>query len=342
MTKIEDRLNVFDVTGLKGDKRVKGIKVGIELEYEANRLPSEGDTHSKTSWLKVHDGSLREPCGEFVLKSPRTMEKAYRDLDELFGLFKSCRTDISESVRAGVHVHLNVQDLTMTQLYNLFTLYLVFEEPLVAWCGDNRVGNLFCLRASDAGALTYELAEATGALNFKRAFFTDNLRYASMNVKSLHTYGSLEFRCMQSTDDIDRLKTWVGMLVQLRKAAEQYNNPTEIIRDFSLQGGVEVMRTVFGKEYTKELTVSGRIEESLFTGMRNAQEVAFSTDWDKFEDRILAKYVGKQIRNNYHDAEVVGEWHVEAEPVPPQAPIPIPAPAAGKAFDWKRLIPAED
>src|SRR3546814_18812942 len=93
--------------------------------------------------------------------------------------------------------------LTMTQLYSFMTVYLILENVLVGWCGHSRCGNLFCLRASDAEWLLTSIRAAAEGRTFKHSLHSDNLRYASMNVKALGDYGSLEFRAMRGTREMD-------------------------------------------------------------------------------------------------------------------------------------------
>src|SRR3546814_21174594 len=92
--------------------------------------------------------------------------------------------------------------LTMTQLYSFMTVYLILENVLVGWCGHSRCGNLFCLRASDAEWLLTSIRAAAEGRTFKHSLHSDNLRYASMNVKALGDYGSLEFRTMHGNRDM--------------------------------------------------------------------------------------------------------------------------------------------
>ncbi len=268
MKKVVDWFGIPNHLFTKGD-------VGVEIEVEGKRLPMV-----EKFWKMEKDGSLRgEENIEYVLRKPSTLnqlaialkflDKAYRDNDAV----------VDDSVRAGVHVHVNVQSLNIVELYNFMTLYLILEEVLVEFCGETREGNLFCLRASDADYLIYRLVRAAQRRRF-RELVDDNLRYASMNVKALGTYGSLEFRAMRGTRDLDVIQTWANILVGLREHAKTYTDPTDIVNGFS-EGEVDGFLTSALGEHA-ELFKKGDYRLKLMRGMRQAQDVAFCCKWQEF------------------------------------------------------------
>lgn len=248
--------------------------VGIEIEVEGNNLPV-----MRKFWRNEEDGSLRGESREYVLQRPMSLEEAKVALDHLDACYVECNTVVHDSVRAGVHVHVNVQALNITQLYNYMTLYLILEEILVKWCGPTREGNLFCLRAGDAEYLMYALREAIENRDFAQ-LVTDQLRYASMNVKALGTYGSLEFRAMRGTRDLGLIYQWAEVLVGLRDKAKLYTDPTDIINGFS-EGEVDgFLERVLG-EHAKSFKCEG-YQRMLKDGMRRAQDLAFCVNWPDF------------------------------------------------------------
>lgn len=251
--------------------------VGVEIEVEGDNLP-----HPDKYWRREADGSLRGESAEYVLTKPLTLAQLTIALKYLEKAYKDNGSVIHDSVRAGVHVHVNVQKLTIVELFNFITLYLVLEELLVQYCGPTRVGNLFCLRACDADYLIDRLKHALRRGHF-RTLVDDNLRYASMNVKSLGSYGSLEFRAMRSTTDFNVLHTWASVLVRLREAAKGFADPTDIINGFS-EGEAEGFLDRTLGEYADIFRQYGDVAGCLTRGMRIAQDVAFATDWQKFYD----------------------------------------------------------
>lgn len=263
-----------------GIKRLVTGDVGVEIEVEGRNLPVMAKY-----WNNEQDGSLQGvESREYVLKRPMTLKEVENALDHLDSEYIRWKTIVDDTVRAGVHVHINCQQLTMTQLYNFMTIYLILEDVLVKWCGESRCGNLFCLRASDAEYILTSIRAAAEGRRFKATFHTDNLRYASMNLKALGDYGSLEFRAMRGTRDLKLIYTWAETLLGLREFAKQFNNPAEVVEAFSVQSPTRFMKNALGTNY--EIFSRDGQEKLLWEGVRNAQDIAFCADWSKFDPKM--------------------------------------------------------
>lgn len=275
--------DVFRVRRVEGD-------IGMEIEAEGQRLPEPSRQH----WLVTHDGSLRgeyphQAC-EYVFPGPKTLEQTRTALKHLENLYKERNSKVNDSPRCGVHVHINCQSLTITQLYNFMTLYLVVENLLVRWCGPDREGNLFCLRAKDAEYLLLSLKSGLRDREFRRHFYSDNLRYASMNIKALADYGSLEFRSMRGTSDLSSVYKWASSLLHLRETAKEFNNPIDILVGMSAGGYENFIRHVC-PQLCEELLSYPDWEEILLQGAREAQDVAYAGDWEELS-RVPKRIVG--------------------------------------------------
>lgn len=305
--------NVQTIFGIPNNMKVAG-DVGVEIEVEGLRLP-QGDKY----WRREQDGSLRgAENAEYVLRTPLTLHQLKMALKSLAMGYKKNESVVDDSVRAGVHVHVNVQDLNIIQLYNYLTLYLVFEELLTKFCGKSREGNLFCLRACDAEFLIQALQYAAQNRRW-RTLVTDDLRYASVNVKALGNYGSLEFRAMRSTKDFDVIQTWAEILVMLREKAKEFFEPTDIINGFSEGESSTFLDRIFG-QYAHIFKAYDGYEKALVRGVRIAQEVAFCTNWQELieqEQKVIAP--GKLILDdlqkmqNFFDAPVLEFNRVEGD-----------------------------
>lgn len=259
--------------------------VGIEIEVEGEHLPK-----LDKYWKNEHDGSLRGPENiEYVLERPMSLKDARIALKYLSVQYNKNDSNVHDSVRAGVHVHINVQDLNIIELYNFMTLYLILEEVLVKHCGEHREGNLFCLRAGDADYLLTQLQNAAEDKNF-RQLVTDQLRYSSMNVKALGTYGSLEFRAMRGTRDLELIYNWAATLLRLREVAKEYESPEKIIEGFSEGEARAFLINAIG-ERAEEFMFDG-FERMLCDGMRRAQDVAYCVDWNDFHE-VEKKLIGE-------------------------------------------------
>lgn len=280
--------------------------VGIEIEVEGERLP-----HTEKYWKMEADGSLRNDpeSMEYVLSKPSTLDQARIALKYLNVMYNKHDTKVHDTVRAGVHVHINVQDLNIIELYNFMTVYIILEDLLTKYCGEFREGNLFCLRTGDAEYLLHELVKVAQTKRFSR-LVTDDLRYASMNVKALGTYGSLEFRAMRGTRDLDTIYKWAEILLGLREVAKTFSDPNDVVNGFSEAEADIFLDRCLGTNADMFREYSGW-EKLISQGMRRAQDVAFATKWTKFREEET--FVSTQVFETF------------AAPVWEQPPIPMRA-----------------
>lgn len=204
---------------------------GIEIETEGKNLTDA----VPAQWKIENDGSLRgrfpDEAAEYVLRKPLELQKAIDAVTQLRKAQDEANARLNFSFRTSVHVHVNVQQLTFNQYLNMIYTYLLLEEPLVRYCGKERVGNRFCLRLQDAEGLMDYLfmlfRQGHGAL---KHIHGDAVRYASINVAATSKYGSLEFRSLKGNMDVDYITTWLQALDNLRSFAKEHANP-QVIHD---------------------------------------------------------------------------------------------------------------
>ncbi len=244
-------------------RKCSGDKFGVEVELEGNNLPMNVE-----GWRVEHDGSLRGGL-EYVFDGPKSLRSTVENINRLCKKLQD--RDVLDSGRAGVHVHVNVQDMEEQHIYNFIILYLLFEEVLMKYCGDDRIGSLFCLRLRDAGGIQ-EVIERTAKSGDFRYLGTDHVRYAAINCKAIVTYGSLEFRAMRSTVDANALKTWVHLLHALKKRASQYDKAHQIIEEVSILSPEIMGKEIFGKRF--DAINFDNYTDLVLDGMRECQWLA--------------------------------------------------------------------
>ncbi len=248
--------------------RPKQGEVGIEIELEGHGV---GQIESNNMWMTEMDGSLRGESIELVLKAPAPRHLVPVRLKKMKEMVEGCV--IKDTGRAGIHIHVNIQELTPREYTQFLVLYLIFEEVLVDWCGNDRVGNLFCLRASDANYGLQIIRSIIQSWAF-RDLDTDNIRYASVNLKATATYGSIEFRALRSTVDTDVIQTWVDILLNLKDEAKKYESPPDIVEELSVLGVEGFFNKILG-DFNIPFD-----HMQVMSGVRNAQYIAYCrNDW---------------------------------------------------------------
>lgn len=225
-------------------KPVEG-DVGIEIECEGKGF----NAVDNALWRSEDDGSLRgrfpDSRVEYVLQKPIPIDTVKFALEELTKVIPKAVPDFS--FRTSVHVHVNVQDMGEEQIQNYVYTYLLLEEALFSFCGNTRKANRFCLRLQDADyAMSYLKPLFRNGPSFITKMDENQTRYAAINLAAMRKYGSIEFRGMRGTLDINTLTVWATALVSIRNCACHYANCLDIHDDFVTMGPEKFLSHVLG------------------------------------------------------------------------------------------------
>lgn len=283
----------FPIGPLLRRKVTKG-EIGIEIEVEGNKFPKHAyngksavhPEYIPAIWGYHHDGSLRgQDNAEYVLKKPIKFSEVPKAISDLWEMFDKYGTVLEESNRTSVHVHLNVQEFHLNRLCAFMALYFSVEEILTAWCGEHRIGNLFCLRAKDAPAIVSSLKkffQTNGEYEIR-----DGMHYAGLNAQAIFKFGSVEIRSLRGVSDPQIILDWVAVLQRIYELSKEYPDPRAIMDNFSGSGGLDYLQMVLGDKYG---TIRNNIEftnqqvtESMYEGIRLAQDLCYCRDWSKYE-----------------------------------------------------------
>lgn len=269
--------SIKEMTGVKS---VKGV-YGVEIEVEGTKLPRNIDMY----WRVERDGSLKSAeAFEYVMSKPSDIDGVKTALDLLDKTFTDNSSTVDESIRAGVHVHMNVQDWDIVQLMTFSTAYYILEDILLNWCGPNREGNLFCLRTGDAEYVLFKLYDALISKDLRK-LNDDIIRYASLNYCSLFKYGSVEFRGMRSTRDLNTIFDWVKVIDDLRESSMKFSSPVDIMAMMSGEGGEGFFK--FMLPNTHHLFNTDGIENKIIQAARRIQMIVYCTEWSKLDEKKI-------------------------------------------------------
>jgi hypothetical protein len=257
---------------LRGEPSVRvKADIGIEIEMELDhQLPLK-----VVGWTGHRDDSLRGNSIELV-SPPMRWEDSLVKLTNLQQQIRDMQITIKDSIRAGVHIHVNMLDKTLLQLAKFVQIYAIIESTLINYCGEDRVGNLFCLRFRDA---EFAVDRFTEALKRNDIFVmdTDDLRYCALNLRSLLVHGTVEFRTLKTPTSLVEIQKWIDAIKQLQDYADQIDSMESVIEVFSMLGPRAFVEEVFGpmwKDFNKFYDERGTI-----IGMRYAQQMAQHKYW---------------------------------------------------------------
>jgi len=197
--------------------------VGIEVELEG--IKTKEITTIPSSFKMEPDGSLKLKGMEFI-SVPIRFIYLESELVRLFGVIKNPTI----SSRCSIHIHMNARDFSEEELYRFMILYLIFERSLFRFSGG-RNENIFCHPVySYLGKLKDEINKLQTVGNIVYLHWN---KYIALNICPLwggdcgasKKIGTIEFRHMSGTTDIERIIHWINLIVSLKISAKKFKLP---------------------------------------------------------------------------------------------------------------------
>lgn len=240
-----------------------GQRVGIELEFEKYRRPRDGV--DAQYWTTIPDGSLRDNGIEFVSCPlfPEDVREALKEANELIEL-----TRVKATLRCGIHVHLNVGDCTMGQLWSLSALYVLLEPTLFAVWAPQRQHSHFCVPSFSNTVLTqamftdvmmlreevqkepaydYDGEELEGEtiMHIPPLKLMHANKYTALNYRRVGDLMTVEFRHLDATKDMNRVQQWIDLLLRIQSLANVIGDePLDVLEMYNDKGLVGLCKEV--------------------------------------------------------------------------------------------------
>lgn len=235
--------------------------VGVEVELEKfQNVPRD-----LVYWRSERDGSLREGGIEFVLRQPLTGYDLEASIEELYT--KVLNNKYEATSRCSTHVHIDVRDLSIEHLQKIVFVYGMFERFIYDIVDPVREYNFYCTPMFSSLRNRRMIAKA-----LQNGHFHDCPKYSGINLRTIHQYGSLEFRMHEGLTESKDVKKWIQLLMTLRTGTARFiDMPTkELLRMYSENTAEGILTEVFGAELLRSFTPRGA---SMQESMRAAQDL---------------------------------------------------------------------
>jgi hypothetical protein len=190
---------------------------GVELEIEGLDEEKEDRMRRCVPGVAYHDdGSLRNNGGEYVT-APMNFATLEYVLDQFF--HKNKLTDANYSERCSVHVHVNCCDLTLDQIRLILCLYQITERVLFNFIKADRKNNIFCVPWSESVIGAKVLSSENSLFTVLRR--NNWHKYSALNLLPIHSQGTIEFRHMEGTKDLNYILNWCNIIGSMFKYARE-------------------------------------------------------------------------------------------------------------------------
>ena len=240
--------------------------VGIEVEVE-NVLRIDQNI-PLVFWRVAEDGSLRNNGREFkTVAIPSFIAPVV-----LHQLFNGLNDTIDFSRRTSIHVHLDARQLSPQQLTGLLFTYLCVENVLFKFADLSRRSNIFCVPLQESN-LVYDMKpmDLRSYTNIVDRWH----KYTALNLLTLAQFGTLEFRHLPGTNNVEKIITWIRLLTKLKIFA--YRNSLDDIVSLicnlnTSSGYLKFLEGVFGSDvvYLDTTSLLNDMEKAVTTVKNSA------------------------------------------------------------------------
>lgn len=197
--------------------------IGVEIEME--NVSSDFHSNVPPGWSYTGDNSLRENGLEFITR-PMTPELFRPALAALMAhVSPSGAKRPSFSWRTSIHVHLNVRGESVENVCNLLLLYMLFEDSLFSFVGEDRRTNNFCVPLTET-AISRELTNLFQDDIPLGHLLGEWMKYTALNPRPIRYNdhggehgsgkGTIEFRHLAGTYDLVQIMTWINLILCLQ------------------------------------------------------------------------------------------------------------------------------
>lgn len=184
----------------------------------------------------VKDNSLRNNGVEIVTK-PVSYKKALDEFKRIHSIVQYGKDAFSS--RTSIHVHVNVLPWSLDKVKYFTLLYVLFESYYFQHVG-NRNNNINCVPLTNT---------------FLPKIYKENpltiiehwSKYTAFNLLPVKTYGTIEFRHLYGTDDINVYDEW---LLRIKALWDFVNKTIPILLEDALKKG-ESVNSIFYKVFNK-------------------------------------------------------------------------------------------
>ena len=251
------------------------IGVEIEVEYPGISYRTSKYQANPDFWKMDGDGSLRNNGTEYISDPPLFGRDLITALVELEQGLTEAGAQISS--RCGLHIHMDVSELTVDELLAFVVGTSLVEPSLFRYVGKERAQNIHCLPFADTGnvlpflnGIKYGRTPDDVLRSIKSA-----CKYSALNIRPVTYQGSVEFRHHAGSFSASRILEWINILMRIKRESIKYradrlaNLPREEISKLLLGDTIEYTSSDYLTGYltAKDVLNFNKLEDT-FTSVK--------------------------------------------------------------------------
>ena len=182
---------------------------GIEVELENGDRVFRNTPPSH--WIREGDGSLRNNGVELKSYGPLPLDIAEHSLLQLDDYFTRNQIEVEANTRCSVHIHMDVRDMSNTEVYNMLCNYSLIEPMFFAYVGGGREDSHFCVPYYHCKETVRNLMH-TIKEHDPTVLGMHGRKYMAVNVLPMVGQGSVEWRQFPAVLPITSVVEWLHII----------------------------------------------------------------------------------------------------------------------------------
>ena len=255
-----EKYGVLDKTFFSSFVKPIGLEFEVEgLEPYLTQYLSSSPNNLLRLWTKDQDGSLRNGGVEFISVPlvGENIDYALHELESCFqNLYKLAKRQPTSSIRTSIHVHVDVSEWGIVDVYRCMAFYALFEPLLFSLQPPERIMNPYCWEVTDM------LPTSVG--------IHSGMKYCALNLAPIERQLSVEFRHGAFNTEMRLNRRWIQVVCKLMKFIEENQGSLEDIinRTIMYEDYFKLFLRVFGKSailFNKDHVVDFMKENALWS-----------------------------------------------------------------------------
>lgn len=221
-------------------------RTGVAISYE-------GYTHTvMEGWKLVTDASVTPTNtgtgrGLELVSPPLTIDQMEDQLQKVLGALNEIGAKVNST--CGVHVHHEIDDLTVDNIKNVYNIYSKHQDHINSLMPASRRQSATARHGYCKAITSRELELVNQASSIAEIRYAQDGRYRVINFQSYIKYGTIEFRQHAGSTDFVKLFNWIKITQSLiaQAVAKKTVKP---LSESAKKRATEAFNKEVGIEYT--------------------------------------------------------------------------------------------
>jgi len=292
-------------------ENLPGRKFGVEIEFVGLNpqtvaelltnagIPCQHEGYNHTTrnrWKVVRDGSIEyrsDDCGELV-SPPLVGREGIDQVRKVLRLIAAGGATVNRS--CGLHVHVDANDLSVSQIHNIVARYSTFQAEINRFMPASRRNSRWA-KPVDSYLLSYisNYSNRSGGERLLRSNSVNYDRYYAVNIAAYGRHGTVEFRQHSASVNSGKVARWIAFCLFFVNASIE-NQPVLSVPTTAVAQRPGTARRGRGANYAARRALVELLQNPPGTGFARGATLRQLSEASGYASTTLASSIFGQLR----------------------------------------------